>query len=123
MWYLLGFVLFCILVYVAYAIAYGFAFRQTADAYLAQFDEGGEGEKLVIRTDGLFPTLGPKPPERAMWRVKQGFFVYKGNFMASYRYNPDQLENADLDYPENIEAEIRSMEAHGRAVMQDKNRT
>lgn len=122
MWYLVAFVVFCLFSYIAYVIIYGLTFQKVADAYLAQFDSP-EGERLVIRTDGLFPVLGPKPPERAMWRVKQGFFVYKGNLMASYRYNPDQLENADLDYPENIDAEIRSMEAHGRAVMQDKNRT
>ncbi len=83
--------------YFLYAFTYMRILENTFDAYLAQYSDPNRTETWVIRTDGLFPVLGRKPPDSAMWRVRSGLYAYKGNLIPTYRYDPEQLENADLD--------------------------
>ncbi len=72
---------------------------------------------IVIRTDGLFPRLGARPPESAMWRVRTGWYNTRHGMIVTYRYDRDQLQNADLDSDEVVDRELRAMEEHGKEVL------
>ena len=74
------------------------------------------GENLCVRTDGLLPRAGPRPPENAMWRVRTGMYYIDRHIVITYSYIPEHLENADLDDPATIDREMRAMEEHGRSV-------
>lgn len=74
MWFAIALVLGCTLLYVLYVVFY-MRDLDRAIRTLNTIPPNTKGE-YVIRTDGVFPRVGKRPPTHLHWRTRFGLIAY-----------------------------------------------